>query len=164
VPPQSSNLQNEVEKGIKDCERFYKDSGIEKSVVSGRVLTALEGAKSTLANVLPYADKTQLPVLVPVGSNNSGKSYFINNLVLADQEEELKRAEIGDRKKVMWANHFPVQSSSIGGEALTVLATKIRANVDGAPRVFLAKLVLASEPEFERRKLIYSGATTTSLR
>ena len=129
---------------------------MERSEIKGRVNKALEGAKSTLANVLPYADKTQLPVLVPVGSNNAGKSYFINNLVLADQQKALSKAKIEEHKKKFWANHFPVRSSSGGGEALTVLATRIRANL-GAARVFLVKLVLASEAEFERRQLIYRG-------
>lgn len=140
-----------VDNGIEICEKLIKDTGVAQSSIHNRISESLRTAKAVSEGVKKYINSEIIPSIVPVGANNAGKSYFVNNLTLGGNLEELgKSIGLEKRVKEYWANHFPVRSSSGGGEALTVLVTRIQAN-RGKAREFAARLVFTSSSVFHRR-------------
>jgi hypothetical protein len=150
-------LLRSVEAGIRRCDEILRDSNIQ-GVIHGRVKKNLKNANAVVQCTKPYVDRAILPVLVPVGANNSGKSYFVNNLSLCDELGDLESAtSLKDEEKKYWANHFPIKSSSMstkeGKEALTILCTRVSSNYaeQGLTKTFVAKLVFTNESTYNRR-------------
>ena len=116
-----------------------------------------------MKRVVPLANKTELLKVTPVGPNNSGKSYFVNNLAMAKNLDELATAKIPTipEFQLRWANFLPVESSSLGrgGEVVTLFPTVLRF----IPHGFKVKLELTSEADFKLRLKIYQQRLSNRL-
>jgi len=125
------------------------------SFAGARAHKCLNMAKEVIKSVEPYIGKEKFPTVVPIGHNNAGKSYFVNNISLIKNVAELASSKLSKDERERWAHRFPVLSSSSGQQALTVLCTRIRPLRDPTDKTFSAKLTISNSDDIERRRVIY---------
>jgi len=157
--PEVSSAQDVYDRARKlfdDCKEFMDELGLKGRVRSDRMKQSLDRSEHLLEEAKPYALGSKFATVVPVGSNHAGKSFFINNISLRDNLAELFGAKVTDDQKEKWANCFPVESTSIGREAVTVCCTRICPNQEALDKAFAARLIIVTRDVFKRREDLYN--------
>jgi len=113
-----------------------------------RAQESLKQAGDIIEAAKRFEIQEQFPLVIPLGRNNSGKSYFINSLSLRDNDSA---------SNLSWESQYPVISASTGDTAVTIYSTRICPNHDEKNSDFSVKFVLSSKEDYARRELLYQN-------